>query len=330
MGPSTLSSWALLIARALAARGLDAEELFRRAGMPPERMRDPNARYPVASMQRLWSLATESSQDPCFGLDVGQLWHPTTFHAMGYTALASSTLREALNCVVRYSRVVTTGANVELSESGPEVILTVSAPGAHLVPASYHAGAAALVILCSEVRGSKIDPLWMTFGHAGTACAQRLQAFFHCPVSFGAAHTRMAFSRDELDAPLLTANRSLVRANEELLSNYLASFDSSDLMLRVRSKVSNLLPSGQIAQAALARSLNISLRSLQRQLKLEGVTFRQVVDETRRNLAEHYLKDSTLTLSEVAYLLGFTEASSFSRAFRRWTGRAPRSSAIAQ
>ena len=88
MGPSTLSSWALLIARALMARGLQAGELFIRAGMPPERMHDPDSRYPIASVQRLWALATESSQDPCFGLDVAQLWHPTTFHAIGYTALA--------------------------------------------------------------------------------------------------------------------------------------------------------------------------------------------------------------------------------------------------
>ena len=88
------------------ARGLQAGELFIRAGMPLERLLDPDSRYPIASVQRLWALATESSQDPCFGLGVAQLWHPTTFHAIGYTALASTSLREALGCVVRYNRVV--------------------------------------------------------------------------------------------------------------------------------------------------------------------------------------------------------------------------------
>src|SRR3954471_22370346 len=101
MGPSTLAAWALLIARSLAERGIDAEPLFRRAGMPPERLHDANARYPWAAVERLWQLGAEASEDPCFGLEVGRLWHPTTFHALGYVALASASLREALTYVAR-------------------------------------------------------------------------------------------------------------------------------------------------------------------------------------------------------------------------------------
>jgi AraC-like DNA-binding protein len=324
MVPSTLSSWALLIARALTARGLDADELFRRAGMHPEHTRDPNARYPLISMQRLWKLATESSQDPCFGLDVAQLWHPTTFHAIGYTALASSSLREALSCVVRYNRVVTTGARVELGENDSEVFVTVSALYPQIAPASFHAAAAALVILCREARGGEVNPLWVKFPQANGPCTERLRRFFHCPISVGGAHMRMAFSREDLNAPLPTAHPALVRANEELLKQYLTGLGSGDLALQVRLKLVSLLPSGEIEQTTVARSLNLSLRSLQRQLKQEGVTFRQLIDDTRRDLAKYYLRDSTLTVSEVAYLLGFNETSSFSRAFRRWTGRAPR------
>src|SRR5262245_10501079 len=91
MGPSTLSSWARLIASALAARGIDVEGLFRRAGMSIDQLEVPNSRYPLTAMQRLWALATEATRDPCFGLDVGRSWHPTTFHALGYSALASAT-----------------------------------------------------------------------------------------------------------------------------------------------------------------------------------------------------------------------------------------------
>src|SRR5215470_17294117 len=127
MGPSTLASWALLIARALKQRGIDAEVLFRRANMPPARLRDANARYPFESMQRLWSFTAEATRDPCFGLEVGRLWHPTTFHALGYAALASSSLREALTYVVRYSRVITTGAILDLIDCGTEVKLTLAA-----------------------------------------------------------------------------------------------------------------------------------------------------------------------------------------------------------
>ena len=119
MGPSTLASWALLIQRSLAARGIDADALFRQAKMDPAQLRDPNARYPVGAMQRLWVLAAEATQDRCFGLEVGQAWHLTTFHALGYSAVASASLREALGYLVRYSRVDTTGARFDLVDTAP-------------------------------------------------------------------------------------------------------------------------------------------------------------------------------------------------------------------
>ena len=117
MGPSTLSSWALLISRALTARGIDATDVFRRARLQPELLGDPNARYPLAGVQRLWALAIETTGDPCIGLEVGRSWHPTTFHALGYAALASGSLREALALVARYSRIVSTGARIEMTST---------------------------------------------------------------------------------------------------------------------------------------------------------------------------------------------------------------------
>src|SRR5688572_28233332 len=122
MGPSSLSSWVQLISRTLRARGTDDEEVFRRAKMPPV-IHDPNARYPAGGLQRLWLLAAEASGDLCFGMEVGRAWHPTSFHALGYAALASSTLRQALEYLVRYSRVVTTGARLALAEGRGEVAL---------------------------------------------------------------------------------------------------------------------------------------------------------------------------------------------------------------
>ncbi|PWT73891.1 MAG: AraC family transcriptional regulator, partial [Proteobacteria bacterium] len=149
MGPSTLTSWALLIHRALSAHGIDGDAMFRRAVLDPAQMRDPNARYPMAAMQRLWSLATAATNE-CFGLDVAKEWHPTTFHALGYSALASETLREALSRSARYSRVVTTGARLELHDLGSEVMVSArsSIPEEKVVPASLDAGLASLLIMC--------------------------------------------------------------------------------------------------------------------------------------------------------------------------------------
>jgi len=326
MGPSTLSSWALLIHRALTARGVDADGLFLRAGMDPIHMRDPNARYPIALMRALWKLATTAADEPCFGLEVARLWHPTTFHALGYSILASATLRDALLHAARYSHVVTTGASLDLFQDGPEVLVTLSgAPrSAEIVPDAIDAGVASIVILCRAAGGEGVDPLRVTLTHGDERCADPLQAFFRCPVQLNGSHNAIAFSAADLDTQLPTANKVLLRANDEVLTHLAASLEASELSLRVRSKLIELLPKGVIDQDTVARALKLSSRSLQRKLHEQGTTFRDLVDDTRMHLALHYLDDSSLAVSEIAYLLGFAEVSSFSRAFRRWTGRAPR------
>jgi AraC-like DNA-binding protein len=151
-----------------------------------------------------------------------------------------------------------------------------------------------------------------------------LEAFFGCPVDFDATGNCLLFRVADLDARLPTANSVLLRVNEQVLTDYLARLERSEVTVRVQAKLIQLLPSGEVDESSIARALNLSLRSMQRKLNARGVTFRKLLDDTRRQLAEQYLKDSTLSVSEIAYLLGFAEVSSFSRAFRRWTGHAPR------
>ena len=328
MGPSTLSSWALLISRTLAVRGIDAAELFRRARLPPELLGDPNARYPLAGMQRLWKLAMETTGDPCIGLEVGRSWHPTTFHALGYAALASGSLREALTLVVRYSRVVSTGARIALEDHGADAHLRLhsrlpdyaieSAPMAPQV----QAGLAALVVLCRTLIDSRFSPKQVLFAQsASPPSADRLRAFFECPVTLGGREDALVFGRASLDAPIGTENPLLLSINEQALMQYHARLDARNVGDRVRAQLARTLPAGKVSQQDVARALNMSLRSMQRKLKEEGVSFRGLLDDTRRRLARQYSSDPTLSAGEVAYLLGFADASSFSRASRRWGGR---------
>ena len=324
MGPSTLASWALLIQRSLAARGIDADALFRQAKMDPAQLRDPNARYPVGAMQRLWVLAAEATRDRCFGLEVGQAWHLTTFHALGYSAVASASLREALGYLVRYSRVVTTGARFDLVDHGAEAALKATSllpPEAALPEAMrlvVQAGAAAIAILCGEVKGARVSLLRITFSQRDESCGSRLESFFQCSIAFGAPDDALVFAAAELDAPLPTGNALLARINEQALARYDAALHSAQVAERVRAQLMRALAAGKFDQGTIARSLNLSLRSMQRKLAREGTSYRELLDRTRRQLAEQYSRDSTLSASEVAYLLGFEEASSFSRAMRRW------------
>ena len=322
MGPSTLSSWALLIARALAKRGIDAERLFRQAKIRFDQLQDANARYPFAAIQRVWSLATDATGDPCFGLDVGASWQPTSFHALGYSALACGTLREAFAYLARYCRVVSNGAAVEVTDLPAHVVVKLASR--EVVPiaaAPVQAGLAAIVVMCRSASAGSINPRRVHVMHREGGTRPRLERFFGCPVAFGSSYDGLVFSTRDADAPLPGANAALLGINERALNRYAARIDSTQVADRVRAHVVRLLPSGEADQARIARAMNVSLRSLQRKLKEEGVTFRHLVDDTRRHLAGRYAKDSTLSTSEIAYLLGFSEPSSFMRARRRWKGR---------
>jgi AraC-like DNA-binding protein len=123
--------------------------------------------------------------------------------------------------------------------------------------------------------------------------------------------------------PLATANPELVRINDRIVTDYLAQLDRSDLGMRVRSELIEHLPGGHVSEAEIANSLNVSLRSLQRKLREQGMTFKELVETTRRDLGLQYVRDPQHSFNEVAFLLGFTEPANFSRAFKRWYGKTP-------
>jgi AraC-like DNA-binding protein len=321
---STLASWVLLIARALQQQGIDPEPLFRRAGLPSSQVHDANARYPLAALQRLWHLAAQATGDPCFGLEVGRLWHPTTFQALGYAALASASLRDALASLVRYCHVVSTGVVLQLVDRTDEVDLVIASRGPDpLGSAAGHAtqaAMAAVVTLCRQARSGTVLLHRVTLTRYEREAAARLEAFFGCPVASG-TQDALVFGAHELDAPLATFNHELLRLNREHVAQYLAGLEASDVSGQVRLQIARLLPAGLTDAGDVAQALHMSRRTLQRKLQLQDTSFRRLLDETRRDLARQYLHDVTLSMAEVASLLGFTETSSLSRAMRRW--RAP-------
>ena len=324
MGPSTLSSWAKLIARNLTERGLDAEAFFRRAKVPYSELNDPNARFPITAIHRLWALADEVTRDPCFGLEVGRAWHPTSFHALGYAALASATLREALTYLVRYCRVISSGAQLDLIDRDAEAVLRLESrlPEYGLATSSpdapVQAGLAAIAVLCAQASSHAVDLRRVTLKQQAKSATARLQSFFGCPVLFESAENALVFSRERIDASLQTANAALAQINAIALEEYFSQIESPQFADRVRSSLVRSLPAGKLSEAALARALNVSLRSMQRKLAQEGTSFRALLDDTRRQLVRRYMGDPTMSLAEVAYLLGYSEASSLSRAMRRW------------
>lgn len=332
---SAISSWALVVARALQSYGCDSDAVFRQAGLDPAKLRDPNARYAVEAMQRLWKLSEQATGDPCFGLSAARFWHPTTFHALGYSWMASHSLRDALERMVRYLRIVSTAAQARLDETGagykfslqatPEAVrlLTKGDPQFRQSVSGIDAGLATLVQMCRGVYGERFAPLQVITTRERPECAARMEAFYRCPIEFDAGEDGFFVDPNQIEQPLPTAHAELARTNDKVVAEYLAHLDRADIEMQVRVRLVDALPSGALSEHAIAEALHVSLRSLQRRLRERGLSYKELLDDTRRELARQYLDDSHYSVNEITYLLGFSEPSNFTRAFKRWYGKSP-------
>ena len=325
MRGSSISSWALLVAKALEADGQDSEALFRLAGLDPTKLQDPDARYPVDGMCRLWRLAVQVTGDPYFGLKAAGFWHPTTMNALGYSWMASDSLRDALARMARYGRLVTTVAEMKLEEFDEHFAFRVRPLMARSeVPnEAVDAGLATFVSMCRMSYGDDFHPLRVVTQRPEFDDPTCYLEYFCAPVEFSAPDNVLYFSKESLEAHLPTANPRLARVNDRVITEYLAQFDKGSTVMRVRAKLIGLLSAGNVTQRDVADRLHMSLRSLQRKLSEENTRYKDLLDETRRELANQYLRQPRLSVSEVTYLLGFSEPSNFARAFKRWTGRTP-------
>ncbi|KPK71101.1 MAG: hypothetical protein AMJ84_06690 [Acidithiobacillales bacterium SM23_46] len=323
--PTTIASWAIVIWRALEARGVNPRPIFERSGVDPAHFHDEGARYPISDMRRLWHAAVETTGDPCFGLEAGQYLHPTTFHALGYAWFASHTLYEAFERFVRFTRMISTGLSMRLVRAGDEaeVVWGVTDPSIDVAPAAGDAAAAALLVMCRASCGETFRPKRMRLTRPNPPCLDRFEALVRAPVEFGSPDNLMVLDRAELERQLPTGNFELARASEEVVVRYLAHLDRHEVAMQVKARLVEMLPSGRVTAKAMADALHLSVRSLQRKLGEQQTSFAQLLEDTRRELARQYVGTSRLSVGEITYLLGFADPANFTRAFRRWTGQSP-------
>lgn len=325
MAFTTLSSWALLVWEELHQRGLDADALFHQAGLDPARLKDPNARFPAEKLHRMWVAARELTHDPALGVAIGLRWNPTTFHALGYAWLASSTLAEAFHRLARYGRLISDQYQGELTLAGMEYRyrLTPRNVEAHPDEAAVAAYTIALVKMCRMLLGEGFSPLEITLPVAPGPGILPLEINLRAPLKFGDQLLELVLARADMEKPLRSANPELSRMNEQIAVKHLSQLDKDSLGLQVQNRIADALPSGRITEDDIAQSLHLSQRTLQRRLAEEGQSFGDILQNTRRELAQNYLRDSQLSINEIAYLLGFSEQANFTRACKRWFGQAP-------
>lgn len=306
------------------ANGHDPEPFYRDIGIDPGLLKKSGARIRFSSVEKIWKKATEIIDDPCFGLQAAGCWHPSYGHALGYAWLTSHTLREALNRFARYIHIVSEAVSIILEDDSQNLTIVLDFKSVEMIlPAMVDTLMAVLIHICRMNYGENLKPIAVNFVHSEPPCADKYFDLFRSSVYFSASRDSISFSSSDIDKLLPVGNPLLARINDKIIINYLANLEKEYIIHRVKACIIDLFQSGHVVFAKVAKTIGMSERSLQRKLKEEGTTFRSILDEIRKELAVSYVRDLDVPLSEIAFILGFSEQSAFSRAFKRLTGTSP-------
>lgn len=325
--PTTLASFASLIGTTLDEDyGVDPLPVFAEAGIDSNSLAQPGARIGFARMDALWEIAARASGDRWFGITAGARAEPAHFYVLGHAWLASATLLDALQRVVRYGKVLsTTLANLSIREEGDTIALVEEFPDPCLMPSriAEEFGFAAFFRLCELMSRKRVRPLSVELVFPRDDAAPRYEELFGCPVSYGNDREIFVYSAREFGEPLPGYIPDILDATAQIAKDYIASLDQGAVATEVRRLLVKMLPGGEATQDSVAARLYRSRSTLQRQLSTEGTSYREVLEDTRKSLAEKYLRDGDYSQAEVAYIVGFSDQSNFARAFKNWTGMTP-------
>ena len=308
--------------RVLTRYQVDPAQVFRAAGLDPVPYRDPDTRLRLSAAKKLWEQCVRLTKNPCIAFEAGMAVVPANLHAVGYAWLASRNLHEALVRLTRYQRLLSTAINLSLEEHDADLdVLFQLAPG--WPQEALDAYMTALVTLCRDIAHDEFKPLRVTMTRAAPPCTKQLAHFFGCPVQYAAERNCVVFRRRQLEQHLPRQNPALARASDEVALNYIVHMDRGDVLSKAKLALMDMLGDGEPNRDALADRLHMSERTLARRLRDKGLSFRALLDGVRKELGLGYMHESRYAVTDVAYLLGFSDQSNFARSFRRWTGLTP-------
>jgi AraC-like DNA-binding protein len=266
--------------------------------------------------------------DDCYGARIATKVDVRDSGALAYIGLASKTLEDALRNLQRYSRVLSEAVEIRLSVGDRTVTLEGVADRQLLIRCGQ-AMEFSVSLLMSYYRfctRRRIRPLEVRFVHHRRTGLAELRQILDCPTSFGCARFEEAFKQEDLAIPILSSDDKLLALLKNHAEMVLSARGTNrpDLLQQLECRIVELLPKGEARAKIVASNAGISERTLHRRLEEIGTSFTDLVDRLRQELAMRYIKDRNVRLGEVAYLLGYANQSSFSTAFRRWKGMAPR------
>jgi AraC-like DNA-binding protein len=318
------------IARAAYTRALEAQvkigPLLKSSNLTSEQIENSHFRIPVKNQIKFLNMVADELLDPFLGIHLAEGIELREMGLVYYVIASSETLGDALERLARYCSLTNEGLRITCRE-WKDLTVKFEYAGVSRLSDRHQIECFVVILLriCRQLTGLSLSPITVKLAHRRTELPAGIKKMFGCNVSFGSNIDEVAFPRPAKKMSTVNADPylgSLLESYcEEALSNRRAP--SGAWRVKVENAIVPLLPHGQAKIGEIAQRLGISVRTLMRLLASEGGTFSEVLDALRLDLAKSYLQERDLPISEVAWLLGFQEVSSFFHACKRWTGKTP-------
>jgi AraC-like DNA-binding protein len=325
--PSATGGIARLACDRVRGAGKDLAELVSRAELTLDLIDQPGCRLDVNAQIKLLNLAAEVLHDDFLGFHLAQDFDLREIGLLYYVMASSESLADALRNVARYSRLNNEGVQVAIDlNRTTTIVLNYVDVERHSDRHQVEFLLGALIRVCRRLTSHRLKPDRIRVRHHRSDVPADVLAFLGCAVEFGSNADEIIFAASAASIPSIDAdaylNRLLLTYANEALGKRISP--SSNLRGRVEDAIVQVLPHGRANVDEISGRLGMSRRTLARALAAEGLTFSALLDELRAALAKGYLSEKGLPISQIAWLLGYRETSSFTHAFGRWTGSTPR------
>jgi AraC-like DNA-binding protein len=315
----------------LRERGAQPNSILSRAGLAAGDLTDPERRVPLIRFLGLLEICADELRDPHFGLRFGTQYDPRHAGVVGNVALASRTVRGALQTIGRYLPTMVDSAVYRLEVEGG-IAFSYSYYIDPLMMTYRQKNDWGVAFVCNVIRHGLGEPDWAPaevllpqLAVESAAARRDRLTLLRAQVRSGHAWAGIRFDAAVLDRPMKTADATIERLMRHYGDLQLASLGTQrDELARLRRSIAQLVVEGDSSVERLAQSLGWSVRTLQRRLAARGLSYSDLVAEVRKTLALNLLENPSLGIAQIGYCLGYSEVSTFNHAFRRWVGQSPR------
>lgn len=303
--------------------GVDADEVLRRCGLDPAQLYKPNLRTQFSAQPLFWQAAVDLSGDPCIGLHLGESMPVYKGQILEYLLLSSPTFGEGLKRVLSYQRLISDAMHGQITDSPTPFLTNYFSKHKYLTPHLAEAMVVSLIRFLQSVSDDKFKPTKICFTHDVLADITEYERVFQCPVEFNDKQFKLYFEPEILSYRSPYAEPELLTMHMQSANQHMELLEKRDLIIEVRNQVGALLESGDISLESISQQLDMSPRQLRHQLNLAGTSLQRIINQYRKSLSRQLLSQTDETIAEIVYLTGFSEPSTFYRAFKRWEGMTP-------